>query len=992
MFKNLWFKIIAWVLTFASAIYIVFNYDLFYCNVFSGKKMIENPTYCVFTANGEKVMVNKSSSEILGITKDNKISFYKKSKVSPIEDFNYVSKICCDDDGNFYILDLKLNTDQIAEAYSIIKFNKKGKIIKTIVEKDTELSDTDGVSHIFMLKNKFYYIYNKSDKFFIKNEKRETVREYYCDTKMIFQYEVKDLDDVMVLTKRGEFKALNQGFEEIFFDGNQNKDSVPFSFSLLSDGSIIYSDIGTRQIFLVRDSFSPAEIVFDRQEEDFLENPLYNKITARGTADKFELVAPEEEMLMFFSKELQKPLYYESYEFSSDFKTEYIFFIGSCVIAGIALLFVLFFAIKKIIKSKSFVVKITSLVLLGTVTLTVLFSAISFKNFNSRIVGEIQKRSGVVGKLVSSQLPFDAFERLERNSQYMDDDYRAVKDTVDRVFSENPEMTKGFYCTLYTITNNGTVVSAVYDNSVAHPGMTPLFPYTEDSTEYKIMATQQGVVRSNMSTFEGSFIFILDPIINSEGVSIGCIEIGSNFDSLSNENNDLLFNLFLNIISMALFVVLFLVEILKFVNGCKKVKIGIHTLGTEIENNETPKKIKGFFGSKLNMNSDMSSMLTFLIYFITNITTGFYTIYVFSISPPMWGMPKEIIAGIPIAAETAGGIVSVMIANKVMELIKKRKTSLFFSIMFCAGMFIRSIFKDILMFTLGNFICGLGWGIVIMIVDMLLTKESNAEKFAANENSIMSARVCGMALGSFLTNWFSNQAIMLFSSSLGIFVLLFSMLYIKNDANIQRTQKSEGSGINVVQFVFSAKILSYMFLVFIPIMIVGLYSSYLFPVLADGMMVSETYIGYVFMINSVCAIVLSKSLTEYFSSKMSRSSGIFLSVLLYALAMVLYVRFPTISMLIFSIILFGVAGSFGGPFLSSYFSDLEIVKKYGEKSASVKSIFDNLAQIVGPFIFGSFLIFNVKEGIMYTSMILSALGFMFFIKNNFRIKRISENK
>mgnify|MGYP002230791021 CR=1 FL=1 len=70
----------------------------------------------------------------------------------------------------------------------------------------------------------------------------------------------------------------------------------------------------------------------------------------------------------------------------------------------------------------------------------------------------------------------------------------------------------------------------------------------------------------------------------------------------------------------------------------------------------------------------------------------------------------------------------------------------------------------------------------------------------------------------------------------------------------------------------------------------------------------------------------------------------------------------TISLIALALI--GVADSFGIPLLTSYFTDLKDVERFGyDRGLGVYSLFENGAQSLGSFVFGYVLVLGVGRGL-----------------------------
>jgi predicted MFS family arabinose efflux permease len=149
---------------------------------------------------------------------------------------------------------------------------------------------------------------------------------------------------------------------------------------------------------------------------------------------------------------------------------------------------------------------------------------------------------------------------------------------------------------------------------------------------------------------------------------------------------------------------------------------------------------------------------------------------------------------------------------------------------------------------------------------------------------------------------------------------------------------------------------------------------------------SETKIGYSFLINGLIVICLSNILTGYFTKKVKKAYSLVIASLLYSAAFLCVAYMQNVLSLIIVLVLLGLSDSFGLPLQTSYYTDLEAVKKYGyDKSIGIYSLFENIAQAGGSFIFSYVLIIGVKKGLIVVLGIVAVLaiifGITFFLKD-----------
>jgi predicted MFS family arabinose efflux permease len=195
---------------------------------------------------------------------------------------------------------------------------------------------------------------------------------------------------------------------------------------------------------------------------------------------------------------------------------------------------------------------------------------------------------------------------------------------------------------------------------------------------------------------------------------------------------------------------------------------------------------------------------------------------------------------------------------------------------------------------------------------------------------------------------------------------------------ISRKDSAEVSAYGIRDFITNKRVIGFFLLITVPVIACGYFLNYLFPILGSEYGLSETKVGYAYMINGLCVICFSSILTEYFSKKIRKAHALVIASLLYAAAFLCVAVFQNIASLVIVLILLGLSDSFGFPLQTSYYTDLEAVQKYGyDKSIGIFSLVENVAQAGGSFVFSYVLLIGVREGLILVLCVVSLLAVLF---------------
>ena len=174
----------------------------------------------------------------------------------------------------------------------------------------------------------------------------------------------------------------------------------------------------------------------------------------------------------------------------------------------------------------------------------------------------------------------------------------------------------------------------------------------------------------------------------------------------------------------------------------------------------------------------------------------------------------------------------------------------------------------------------------------------------------------------------------------------------------------------------------------IPLLIGGYFLYYMFPIIGSEWGLSDSYIGYAYVLNGLFAAILGKTSTEFFSRGNLKPIGLFLAAVMYGGAFFLVAVKQNILSLLTALVILGIADSFGIPLLTNYYTDLKAVEEYGyDRALGVYSLFETGAQHLGSFVFGIVLTVGVARGLMTMIVVMAILSVSFLVSAIFFMKK-----
>ncbi|MFR8391772.1 MAG: MFS transporter [Pilosibacter sp.] len=470
------------------------------------------------------------------------------------------------------------------------------------------------------------------------------------------------------------------------------------------------------------------------------------------------------------------------------------------------------------------------------------------------------------------------------------------------------------YCVIYRI-QDGMIIHIPIEDYVG-----AIYPYDwpfEGSDEQHILETNEQMTYMGLSSSEGSFIFTNSPILNSNGEAVGIMEVGTDLYNFQQDNWKMVREVMTSAAVLAVTMILIVSELLIFGQGQEKRRAALAA-----------------GGDKTCIPASMLRIQVFLIFFVTNIPKAFLPIYIMkqAETESVFGLSPAFLVSIALSAEVLFGALTSFGGSAVLRSIGRRKTALFGSILFVAGLCMRAVVPTITSFIIGNGVMGAGWGFLLLIIQVMIAEkdpEEKSEGFTGYTAASLSGVNCGVVFGAFLINWMNYRSALMIVGIMSILSLLFSALYIFDGSGEEKisgileteaaasAENLQGS-MSTAKFLLSPHVLLYFTGIVIPVVAGGYFLAYLYPLLGEELGMSETNIGYSYLINGICIICLGNFLTKQLTHRIGQKGSLALAAVLYAGAFLLYAVWPGIPTLIVLLILLGVSDSYGLPAQSTY--------------------------------------------------------------------------
>ncbi len=373
-----------------------------------------------------------------------------------------------------------------------------------------------------------------------------------------------------------------------------------------------------------------------------------------------------------------------------------------------------------------------------------------------------------------------------------------------------------------------------------------------------------------------------------------------------------------------------------------------------------------------------------LIYFV-NVSAfmamSFVAIVMKNLYEPVAGLSKDVVLGLPLSGEMLGGILAIIVAGQTID--KQGWRRLFFTgaLFLAVGNCLSGMSPSAVPFILSRMIAGLGLGFIMMTIRSLIVSlpESNVAIAEFGAGSIAGLS-CGAVIGGMLADRVGYDAVF-FLAACGVIIPVIFVHRLMTQYEIAKRETSNTSfREKFTDFVADKKAMLFLLCIFIPYFICGAFLDYYFPLFAAGNGLSQSDISRGILLNSLFIIYLGPVLTRYVIKKLGNTLGMIVSMLIVICALAIFALFGGVAAAFVTIILLGIAESFGISMKTTYFLNLNGIKDLEiNKGIAFFSIMVSFSRMAGPIVYGVALSLGARMGVGLISLVVIVLLLVFVV-------------
>ena len=361
----------------------------------------------------------------------------------------------------------------------------------------------------------------------------------------------------------------------------------------------------------------------------------------------------------------------------------------------------------------------------------------------------------------------------------------------------------------------------------------------------------------------------------------------------------------------------------------------------------------------------LSRSLAFFINFSAFMPMTFIAVYMQHVYVPIGNLSKDVVLGLPLSAEMFGGVLAIVMASRLIARVGWRNVFYLGILAIIAGNALSYYSADGYVFVMARGIAGLGIGYIMMTMRSLVVSmpENNAGIAAFSAGGIAGLN-CGAVMGGMLVDRIGYEFVFLIAALMAILPFYFVRKFMTGYEIVKRETGSHSINQLLRKFIINRKTVLFLGCLFIPYFIGGAFLDYFFPLLASSNGLTQSDISRGVLINGLMIIYAGPLLTNYINKRFGEKNGILLSVATVMLALAVYSVWGTVAAAFVTVMLLGVAESFGVSMKTTHFLQLEGIRDM-EVSQGVAgfSIMVNLSRMAGPIVFGVVLSLGARTGI-----------------------------
>ncbi len=554
----------------------------------------------------------------------------------------------------------------------------------------------------------------------------------------------------------------------------------------------------------------------------------------------------------------------------------------------------------------------------------------------------------------------EALTNIDSLADYKGADFNQVKEPLDALTRMGYENGMYYYYAIYS--TDGEVIYTIMDFEETLPARYPVYAYGEEGYT-EVLAEGESVEFGGDVSSYGSWAFVLKPIRDAAGTPIAIMEVGTNLDDLDSQIQELVKEVALTILSMAVVLLMIIVEIIFYAEHRERKRKNLALPGLAAQ-----------FPLRL---------LIFLAYLVDCMQDAFVSILANQLYTPILGIPQSVGAALPLSAQVFAAAVMAFLGGGLSRKAGVKKTLVGGFLLEITGCLLCGAGGTYFSLLGGKAVIGMGLGLIIVSLNAIAARgedeAESAKAFTDISAGTLAGVTAGAGVGSIILS-FGHYSMVYFA---GAAILLIGLVLSFSGRDYKEVAVAKAKEeVGFFRFLFNRQVITFLLLMLLPFLMGLSFREYFFPIYAAELGMSETMIGRLYLICGLLVIYAGPQLTGKLIARLGGKWTVALASGLIIAAPLLYVAIPTLATTIVGVLLLSVAISFGYAAQSTYYSELPSVEHYGGgRAMGIYSLFENIGQTIGPMIYGLAMMLGYRSGLGLIGGAMLALLLLFLACN-----------
>lgn len=554
----------------------------------------------------------------------------------------------------------------------------------------------------------------------------------------------------------------------------------------------------------------------------------------------------------------------------------------------------------------------------------------------------------------------EALTNIDSLADYKGADFNQVKEPLDALTRMGYENGMYYYYAIYS--TDGEIIYTIMDFEETLPARYPVYAYGEEGYT-EVLAEGESVEFGGDVSSYGSWAFVLKPIRDAAGTPMAIMEVGTNLDDLDSQIQELVKEVALTILSMAVVLLMIIVEIIFYAEHRERKRKNLALPGLAAQ-----------FPLRL---------LIFLAYLVDCMQDAFVSILANQLYTPILGIPQSVGAALPLSAQVFAAAVMAFLGGGLSRKAGVKKTLVGGFLLEITGCLLCGAGGTYFSLLGGKAVIGMGLGLIIVSLNAIAARgedeAESAKAFTDISAGTLAGVTAGAGVGSIILS-FGHYSMVYFVGA-AILLIGLALSFSGRDYKEVAVAKAKEE-VGFFRFLFNRQVITFLLLMLLPFLMGLSFREYFFPIYAAELGMSETMIGRLYLICGLLVIYAGPQLTGKLIARLGGKWTVALASGLIIAAPLLYVAIPTLATTIVGVLLLSVAISFGYAAQSTYYSELPSVEHYGGgRAMGIYSLFENIGQTIGPMIYGLAMMLGYRSGLGLIGGAMLALLLLFLACN-----------